>query len=94
MNKGEGAVKCRHCKSARKIGKSPRGLCWKCLDNLAIRALYPLPEKRRVPVNDPTEAELDAMIAAQLPTMPGGVKGARKGAGKLAVPFSFKPRRK
>lgn len=87
-------MKCRHCKSARKIGKSPRGLCWKCLDNLTIRALYPLPEKNRVPVNDPTEAELDALIAAQLPTMPPGLKGARKSAGKPAATFGLKPRRK
>lgn len=75
---------CRHC-SKKKVNR-PRGLCWTCWHDPAVRFLYPVgsanpataryvPKTRgglgREAVDDePTEEELDAMIAEQLPTMP------------------------
>jgi hypothetical protein len=62
---------CRHC-CQYPIGR-PRGLCWKCFYTPGVRELYPIlpnPNRRRSRHYEPTEAELDAMIAEQLPTMP------------------------
>lgn len=67
------AMKCRHC--GRDKVNRPRGLCWTCYYTPGVRAMFPVTSKYgekavRVDTDEPTEAELDAMIAEQLPTMP------------------------
>jgi len=59
-------MKCRHCGHVR--ANRPRRLCHRCFYDLSIRDLYP-PSKMS-PGPEPTESELLAMIAEQLPTMP------------------------
>ena len=65
---------CRHC-GLKPICR-PRQLCWKCFYTLSVRALYRAKvndktDRDRYEVNDdPTEEELEQMIAEQLPTMP------------------------
>lgn len=62
-------MKCRHC-NRPKVNR-PRGLCWTCYKSRSVREQYPItsPFGRRGD-NEPTEAELEQMIAEQLPTMP------------------------
>jgi hypothetical protein len=59
-------VNCKRCDS--NADHLARGLCRKCYRKHAFR--YDLADGYTDP--DQTEAELDAMIAEQLPTMPGG----------------------
>lgn len=61
---------CVHCQ--KRLAKRPRGLCWGCHSNLEIRALYP-PKgaagqygSTGHTYHEPSEAELDAMIAEQM----------------------------
>lgn len=55
-----------------------RGLCHTCYENPAIRVLYPKKKVGRkagfkfADWHEPTEEELNALIAEQLPTMPKG----------------------
>jgi hypothetical protein len=37
-------VMCQHCR--KKPARRPRGLCWACFDNRAIRARFPLEDER------------------------------------------------
>lgn len=61
---------CDHCRKLLVI--SARGLCSACYHKPAVRALYPT--RRAVPPDlaepEPTLAELEALIARRLPTMP------------------------
>lgn len=59
---------CRHC-NCRKVNR-PRGLCWRCYYTPAVRAMY-LSTHKFAPhaskgITEPTEAELEAMIAEQM----------------------------
>ncbi len=56
---------CRHCN--KHPGSRSRRLCCACFKNEKIRAKYPA---RYVTANEPTEAELDAMIADGLANKP------------------------
>ena len=63
---------CRHCQKRHQAPRR-RGLCWGCWDNPGIRSLYP--SKPRSGFNKShapplTEAEVEALIAEQMPTMP------------------------
>lgn len=65
---------CRHC-NERHADQS-RGLCSRCYNKPAIKVLYPPLAKsnkrqQAATSDDMTMAELDAIIAEQLPTMPG-----------------------
>lgn len=60
---------CRHC---RLRSVYSRRLCWRCFQDLRVRVLYPAtahadrPRRReRADWVEPTEAELDALIAEQ-----------------------------
>lgn len=57
---------CLHCER-RKPARGKRGLCFACYVEPAVRALYPRRAKYDV---EPTEAELDAMIAEQMKCLP------------------------
>lgn len=73
---------CVHCKTRKRT--RPRGLCWTCWHDLTIRFRYAVGSANpatakyapRVPYgrgkgeHEPTMAELEQMIAEQLPTMP------------------------
>lgn len=66
---------CRHCH--QRDVNCPRGLCWTCYYTPGVREQYPPgsanPATAKFCKNndyEPSEAELDAMIAEQLPTMP------------------------
>lgn len=58
--------KCRHC---GKKANRPRGLCWNCYYDPAIGALYPS-QNNQGPKPEPTEEDLNKMIAARYATMP------------------------
>lgn len=66
---------CKHC-ATRPGRRDQRGLCNFCYGRTKIRAMFPeLKIMRRVGNvlalgDEPTEEELDQMIAEQLPTMP------------------------
>lgn len=80
---------CRHCSAC--VVSRPRGLCWHCWHDPAVRYLYPAGSAnpataRYVPKifgglgreavdGEPTMEELEAMIAEQLPTMPQTPEG-------------------
>ena len=53
---------CQHCRTVRLIRS--RGLCWPCYETPEISRLYPPPSI------EPTEEELDAMIAEQMKCRP------------------------
>lgn len=67
---------CLHCHK-NKVNR-PRGLCWTCYYTPGVRELFAPgsgnPKTAKFAGqrgnNEPTEAELDAMIAERLPTMP------------------------
>lgn len=63
---------CRHC-NCRKVNR-PRGLCWHCYYTPGVRALYPSTNKYAPHaargITEPTEAELEAMIAEQMACLP------------------------
>lgn len=63
-------LRCQHC-HREVTGLACRGLCARCYNASAIRNLYPPVRARYVPRHEPTEEELLACIAEQLPTMPG-----------------------
>lgn len=58
---------CRHCQ-IRKSSR-PRGLCRSCYENPAIRGQYSSLSKC-APRGEPTEAELEQMIAEQRRCLP------------------------
>lgn len=61
---------CRHCQK-RNVNR-PRGLCWSCYHDPAILPLYP-PSSKYAPLSwlpEPTEEELDAIIAEQMQCLP------------------------
>lgn len=65
---------CRHCK--KRPSSRPRGLCAVCYANPTLRRSYSMlhkyPQADEFERTDTmTNAELDALIAEQLPTMPG-----------------------
>lgn len=64
---------CKHCSKWRMI--EGRKLCCSCYKNAAIRAQYPAESRinrnRQNGSPEPTEAELDALIAERRATMPG-----------------------
>jgi hypothetical protein len=62
--------KCRHCRKA--VAHRPRRLCWCCWHDKAIRDLYPTAEGYYGD-DDPSAEALDAMVKAQLPTMPATI---------------------
>lgn len=84
---------CRHgCGKPSLLGK--RGLCGFCYSNPDIRKLYrclPMGRKGKLKLclgedssANLTEAELDALIAAQMPTMPADPRSPRiQRAGKI-----------
>ncbi len=63
---------CRHCNRILGRARSKRGLCIVCYRDDAIRVLYaccktgPKPERH----DDPTEEELNAIIAQQMRCLP------------------------
>ena len=59
--------KCIHCENVCEKLRT-KGLCPRCYSITAIRKVYP----RSSAAKEMTEAELDAMIAERLPTMPEG----------------------
>jgi hypothetical protein len=61
-------MKCQHCTIRQ--ATCGRGLCRPCHSDPAIFGLYESREYR-----EPTEAELDALIEANYPTMPAGNEG-------------------
>lgn len=67
--------RCRHCQ--RRFSCKPRGLCSTCFADMSIREQHaPLKERPR----EPTEAELETMIAEQMACLPAWWdKEARKG---------------
>jgi hypothetical protein len=64
---------CRHC-NERHVNAA-RGMCSRCYFDPVIRAMYPsrmnFQKQHRSSTETMTMAELDAIIAEQLPTMPG-----------------------
>jgi hypothetical protein len=61
--------KCIHCHEA--VISRPKGLCWNCSLDPAIRNLYPADSKfSPTSRDDMTMEELDALIAERYPTMP------------------------
>lgn len=70
-------MKCQHCPRllSNRVGRG-RGLCTRCYEDRAVRDLYPRRKSGpkdcdTPPVDDePTEAELDALIAEQLKRLP------------------------
>ena len=64
-------VTCKHCRKWRH--HRARGLCKACHQKPGVRDLYEprcTPGERTIADADQTEAELDALIAAQRETMP------------------------
>ncbi len=61
---------CRHCQKELRNWRL-RGLCWKCHKDVAIRKRYPSLSKYH-DEGEPTMAQLDRMIAEQMPTLPDG----------------------
>lgn len=59
---------CRHC-NARHINR-PLGLCWTCYYMPAVRQLYPSESIYTRHYDEPTEEELDAIIAEQRESLP------------------------
>lgn len=59
---------CRHCKDNPE-GFGCRGMCWKCYKDPKVRTLYP-GCKYRPSGPEPTEAELEGMIAEQMANLP------------------------
>jgi hypothetical protein len=72
-------MQCRHC-NRRKVHR-PRGLCIVCYYTPEILALYPSTSKFAPGKPEPTEAELDAMIATQMQCLPDwwGEESRREG---------------
>jgi ribosomal protein L37E len=61
--------RCRHC--GKKTIKRARGLCFTCLGVPAVRDRY-LPKSKSRYEPEPTEGELNALIASRWATMPSG----------------------
>lgn len=59
---------CLHCREPAGVNVR-RGLCRRCYTTAAIRRKYPRDESR-APGREPTEEELDAMIAEQRANLP------------------------
>lgn len=55
---------CLHCKT--RYANRPHGLCTSCYMNTAVRCRYPLRKTGRRFDYEPTEEELNAIIAEQL----------------------------
>ena len=54
---------CKHCRE--RPGYQARGLCWRCYRDLTVRRLYPQDPRAKRPEHEPTEEELEALIAEQ-----------------------------
>lgn len=72
---GRPRTKCRHCRK-KNMDRGCRGLCRPCHKDPIIRGLYkPLrvrnPTIYEADADNRTLEEIDAVIAAQYPTMPG-----------------------
>ncbi len=70
---------CVHC--GQRPMSCARGLCHVCYADRNIRLATPVSEnytRRDQPDHEPTMAELEALIAAQRPTMPTGAAAADK----------------
>ena len=77
---------CRNCGDPNRAARQ-RGLCWKCNADPVVRAKFP-PDKRGRRTgqkyhDDPTEEELDAIIAEQLRNLPPWWGQERGNAEKL-----------
>ncbi len=61
---------CRHCGAS--AGSRPRNLCWRCYDDPAIRALYPLVRYARqcLPAEPVVVTRPEPIIAAVVDTKP------------------------
>ena len=57
---------CKHCD---KPANRPRGLCWGCYDNTGIRDQY-APRAGYYCHVEPTQAEIDALVAEQMNCLP------------------------
>lgn len=64
---------CLHCQQNR---SQKRGLCMRCYRDDSIRAQYPPRNKNGQPLREPTWEEVEAMVAANYPTMPTGAAAA------------------
>jgi hypothetical protein len=58
---------CLHC--GLRTGTRPRGLCPKCYDIGSVRERYPS-ASNYAPRPEPTEAEIEAMVAEQMACLP------------------------
>lgn len=56
---------CRHCGRVTQATR-PRGLCYRCFDDVKIRRQYRAYARWSGDEVDPTEAELDALIAERM----------------------------
>ena len=79
---------CLHCERVMVI--ACRGLCGSCYAVPAIRKRFPkVPRVKHTPPpwgnREPTMAELELMIAEQLPTMPTGPDAADKGRDRIGA---------
>ena len=88
---------CRHCQRNKAI--RPRGLCWKCYYAPGVRDQYaPLtPAGSYALRREPTEAELDALIAQQSAALPEWWNESADAMAKRPVPkisVALTPKRK
>lgn len=60
---------CRHCGRRKPMTGYRRGLCYLCFNDRSIRGQYPT-GSGRTHHGEPTEAELDALIAEQMKCLP------------------------
>lgn len=66
------AAPCRHCGRQAKYRR--RGLCYRCLHTPEISRYYPSESKyapKCAAESEPDAAEVERIVAEQLPTMPG-----------------------
>jgi len=67
---------CRHCHEEKK--RYGRGLCNECYKDPEIRAKYARLKESANIDHEPTDEEVEAMIAERLPTMPGCSRKRRR----------------
>ncbi|AMV24555.1 hypothetical protein VT84_09180 [Gemmata sp. SH-PL17] len=60
---------CAHCGKALRSKPAGRGLCWVCYRDPAVFAATP-PKRPGPPPREPTAAEVEATVAAQLERLP------------------------
>lgn len=61
-------MKCRHCKEKR--ANRPRGLCWTCFADVAIRNSYPQFQPARYRNPEPTAEEIERLVADGYANLP------------------------